>query len=468
MKKYLFILLITASVLDAQAQLPYTQKLFEYDSIMDVSYGTATDYAGNPFVLLADIYKPKNDGNCLRPMIIILHGGAWVAGSKEDPNTVNLSREYAKRGYVVANINYRLGTHKTSNYTMYALCNTNLSAPCAYICDSSEIVRANYRGMQDTKGAIRFMKSRFVEDSTDINNVFVAGESAGAFIALATTFTDNESMKPVDCWEIADAPNPDPDLATYGCIPTSLNLERPDLGSIEGDLNTGIYNSEVQGVGSFYGAVFDLSIFDQASFVKPVYIFHQGSDIIVNYEYGKLLGRMSWECYQQSNICQPYYFYPSAYGGEAMKNYLTNLGETAPPFHADIIYNSEYLNNCFSNGHSIDNLQLRAQNMADLFADKIALSSNNPTTNCDPAGTNIYSQDEMFILYPNPANDIITIESRNVLIGSEYKIYDITAKLIETGIIKSERTIVNLTGYKDGIYILSSENKTKIVFQVIK
>ncbi len=468
MKKYFIILLIAVSTINAYSQLPYTEALYEYDSIMNVSYGTATDYAGNPYILLADIYKPKNDGNCLRPIIVIVHGGAWIAGSKEDPNTINLSREYAKRGYVVANINYRLGTHKTSNYTMYALCNTNISAPCGYICDSSEIVRANYRGMQDTKGAIRFMKSRFAEDSTDINNVFVAGESAGAFIALATAFTDNESMKPVDCGVITNAPNPDSDLASYGCVPVPLNLERPDLGSIEGDLNTGIYNSEVQGVGSFYGAVFDLSIFDQSSFVKPVYIFHQGSDVIVNYEYGRVLGRISWECYQQSNICQPYYFYPSAYGGEAMKDYLTNLGESAPPFHADIIYNYQYLNNCTSNGHSVDNLQLRAQNMANLFADKIALSSNSPETNCDPAGVDFYSNDEVLHLYPNPANETVIIETTKFLIGSDYKIYDITSRLVEVGILESDKTIIDLTGFKEGTYIFSVANSAKTIFQVRK
>lgn len=467
MKKNIILLIFAVFVLKIQAQLPYTQALFEYDSIMNVSYGTATDYAGNPYTLLADIYKPKNDGNCLRPIIVIVHGGAWVGGSKEDINTVRLSREYAKRGYVVANINYRLGTHKASNYAMYALCNTNMSAPCAYICDSSEIVRANFRAMQDTKGAIRFMKSRFAEDSTDINNVFVAGESAGAFIALATAFTDNESMKPVDCGVIADAPTPDPDLAIYGCIPASLNLERPDLGSIEGDLNTGIYNSEVQGVGSFYGAVFDLNIFNQSSFIKPVYIFHQGSDIIVNYEYGRVLGRVSWECYQQSNICQPYYFYPSAYGGEEMKNYLGNLGETAPPFHADIVYNYDYLNNCYSNGHSIDNVQLRAQNMANLFADQIALSSNNPATNCEPARADIGTIYETIKLYPNPANETIIIESSAAFIGSEYKIYNLTSKLIETGIIDSQKIKIDLSDFKSGTYILSAENKTKIVFQVI-
>ncbi len=468
MKKLIYILLLTIIYFNAKSQLPYSEVQFQYDSIMNVPYGIATDYVGNLVTLKMDIYKPINDDNCLRPIIIFVHGGSWIAGSKEDPNLVYLSREYARRGYVVANINYRLGTHKTSNYVMYALCNTDISAPCAYICDSSEIIRANYRGMQDTKAAIRFMKNRHTQDSTDINNVFLAGESAGAFIVLATAFTDNETMKPEDCYAIADAPTPDSDLATYGCIPTLLNLERPDLGSVEGELNTGIYNSEVHGVGSFYGGVFDLSIFDPSSFQKPVYIFHQGSDVIVNYQYGRLLGRISWECYQQSNICQPYYFYPSAYGGESMRNYLSNLGESPPVFTADIIYNSDYLNNCFSNGHSIDNIQIRSQNMANLFADKIALSSNNPETNCASLSSEFHLNNPEIQLYPNPANNLITVKSVAKLFGALYEIHDVTSKIISSGFIESENFTINTSAFPEGIYFFKTGKNTNLSFQIIR
>jgi len=113
------------------AQTPYTQNQFAYDSILNVTYGTATNYAGNPETLLLDIYKPIGDSNCLRPVMIMVHGGAWIAGSKADQNMVYMSRQLAKKGWVVANINYRLGTHKAANYNMYALCNTSFLLPAA-------------------------------------------------------------------------------------------------------------------------------------------------------------------------------------------------------------------------------------------------------------------------------------------------------------------------------------------------
>jgi hypothetical protein len=147
------------------AQLPYALNQYAYDSLINVSYGQDIDYAGNPVDLVLDIYKPKLDSNCLRPIVVLVHGGAWFAGSKEDVYMKLMSREFAKKGWVVANINYRLGTHKAASYNMYALCNNSISAPCGYISDSAEIFRANYRGMQDAKGAIRFMKNRNAIDS---------------------------------------------------------------------------------------------------------------------------------------------------------------------------------------------------------------------------------------------------------------------------------------------------------------
>jgi alpha/beta superfamily hydrolase len=267
----------------AQSQTPYTVEQFSYDSLIDVVYGTAVDYAGNTDTLKMDIYKPVGDNNCKRPIAVVIHGGAWVAGSKEDINCVLMSRALVKRGYVVANINWRLGTHKASSYSMYALCNTGLAYPCAYICDSAEVYRANFRGMQDAKGAIRFMKSRNATDSTDIDNVYLIGESAGGFVALAAAFTDQNSEKHASCFAIGNAPNPDADMSTYGCIPSNNDLTRPDLGSIDGTLHIGTYDASVKGVASIYGGFLDLSILQQVADTPVVYLFHQGSDVVVNY-----------------------------------------------------------------------------------------------------------------------------------------------------------------------------------------
>jgi len=464
MKKTLLLFASAAINLAVNAQLPYTTTQFQYDSLLNVSYGSAIDYAGNSQDLLMDIYKPVGDDNCLRPVIVLIHGGAWISGSKEDPNLVLMSRELAKKGWVVANINYRLGTHKASNYNMYALCSTSISAPCGYICDSSEIYRANFRGMQDAKGAIRFMKDRFVIDSSDINNVFLAGESAGGFVAFAAAYTDQVSEKSADCFAISDAPVPSANLATYGCIPVNNSLSRPDLGSIDGTLNTGMHDATVKGIGSFYGGALNLPMFQQVNDTPVVYLFHQGSDVVVNYDYGYLLGRTSWECYAQTNLCQSYYFYPLAHGGKSIDQYFQSLGGSAPTYQADIIENYSYLNNCFSNGHSIDNLTLRLQHMTDLFAATIDLSGNDPATNCITNGVNDLHFIAPISLFPNPANDQLTLHLSGNKDTIPFTITDAFGKTMFNGELQGENTLIDVSHLSKGLYLLQlKDNKTPLV-----
>ena len=43
-----------------------------------------------------------------RPLIILAHGGSFIAGVRANPSMVSLGEAFAKRGYVVASISYRL------------------------------------------------------------------------------------------------------------------------------------------------------------------------------------------------------------------------------------------------------------------------------------------------------------------------------------------------------------------------
>jgi acetyl esterase/lipase len=452
--KTIFLYFLVAFGFSVSAQLPYTQEIYSYDSLTDVVYGTAVDYAGNTDTLLLDIYKPAGDANCLRPAIVLIHGGAFVGGSKSDADLVYLSRRLAARGWVVANINYRLGNHKTSNYTMYALCNPNISAPCAYVSDSSEVLRASFRAMQDAKGAVRFMKERHAIDSTDTGNFFLAGESAGGFTALAAAFTDRPSEKPADCFVLPDAPAPDPDFASYGCTPFPLSLARPDLGSVDGTIHLGNYDARVKGVGNFFGGVFNLDLFTQQADTPVVYLFHQGSDVIVHYGQGPVLGRISWECFAQTNLCQSYYFYPEAYGSEGIRQYFDSLGTAAPSHVSEIVYNYDYLNNCFSNGHAIDNIQLRLQHMTDFFAPAIAATGNDPLINCLNLPAESAGERKLVMVYPNPAEDILNVVIDAGVTGSDYSIVDQLGRVVRSGSLPSFRNRIDIGSLRAGLYYI--------------
>ncbi len=67
----------------------------------DVVYGQVGDH-----LLLLDLYLPTQPSEKRRPCIVVIHGGAWRGGKKEDLQF--LAVRLAQRGYVAACLSYRL------------------------------------------------------------------------------------------------------------------------------------------------------------------------------------------------------------------------------------------------------------------------------------------------------------------------------------------------------------------------
>src|SRR5688572_21472720 len=44
------------------------------------------------------------------PILMVIHGGGWMAGNKSDPAFMNAAQLFRNAGYAVVNINYRLST----------------------------------------------------------------------------------------------------------------------------------------------------------------------------------------------------------------------------------------------------------------------------------------------------------------------------------------------------------------------
>jgi acetyl esterase/lipase len=80
-----------------------TTNLFGYRIANEESYGEATT------TLKMDIYQPTGDTNTNRPVIIFAFGGGFVNGSRTENSMVKLCQAFAKRGFVTASIDYRLG-----------------------------------------------------------------------------------------------------------------------------------------------------------------------------------------------------------------------------------------------------------------------------------------------------------------------------------------------------------------------
>ena len=173
MKKKIFLNLIAVLVLIAQTPLSAQQfitKQFSFKVDSNIVYAQDTNYLGYPEDLIMHIYKPLADNNSQRPLLIYVHGGSWLGGSPNDYYPSQISQEFVKRGYVVASIQYRMGMHTNPIINPGVNCPLIAgAAQCAYVSDSLEVLRANFRAVQDAKSAMRFMKNRGIIDSTCAN-----------------------------------------------------------------------------------------------------------------------------------------------------------------------------------------------------------------------------------------------------------------------------------------------------------
>ena len=232
-------------------QTRYIDEVF--DSVVkteDVVYANSPDL---PFLFLfewntndidldMDIYEPEGDTLESRPLILFFHSGAFFSGNNELNDMVDLSIASAKRGYVAASVNYRLGLNVLSTY-------------------SGE--RAVYRGMQDASAVIRYFREYHDLYNIDPNKIFIWGSSAGAFIGLHLAYSDDDERPE----------------STFG------GSNDPDLGCIDCVGNNYLHNSKPNAVVSCWGAIGDLDWIEQENNI-PSIMFHGTSDLVVPHDAG--------------------------------------------------------------------------------------------------------------------------------------------------------------------------------------
>lgn len=103
-----------------------------------------------------DLFLPEKGENL--PLIVWIHGGGWVGGSKENPPALG----FAKNGYAVASINYRFSQHA--------------------------IYPAQ---IEDCKAAIRWLRANAAKNRINPDKIGVWGASAGGhLVALLGTTGD--------------------------------------------------------------------------------------------------------------------------------------------------------------------------------------------------------------------------------------------------------------------------------------
>lgn len=168
---------LSITILHAQdpcASGRYAESVFtQFNLTSNITYGQNNNWANSNTTLKLDFYEPTNDSLTARPLIIWVHGGSFIGGSKTDPDVKTLSERFAKKGYACASIDYRLGF---------------------FPFDSTNAIKAVVRAVQDLKAAIRY----FYKDAQtsnifkiDTNHIFIGGSSAGAITALHVAYLND-------------------------------------------------------------------------------------------------------------------------------------------------------------------------------------------------------------------------------------------------------------------------------------
>ena len=239
------------------AQIPYNHRYTQlvFDEIVvetNVVYGNAPainfpyldESNTSPQDLLMDIYSPVGDVLEFRPAIICVHSGAFVSGSKEADDMVAFCDSMAHRGYVTASMDYRLGMN---------------------VFSSSSSTRAVYRGLQDGRTAIRFLKENALLYGIDTNNIYLLGSSAGAYVGQHNYYLDTEDERPPE---------------------TYLS---PDLGCLDCSGNDFEHNGGANGLVALWGALIDTNLIISSD-TLPVFLAHGTADATVPFGYGSAFG----------------------------------------------------------------------------------------------------------------------------------------------------------------------------------
>jgi hypothetical protein len=183
------------------------------DSINAIAYGSAMNIKGSAETLLMDLIFPQGDTMKKRPLVIFIHGGGFQNNSRKGSYSAMVCQGFAKRGYVTATIDYRLGIENQKSNDDYA--------------------NALYRAQQDGRAAIRFLKKHATQYGIDTNQVFLTGSSAGSKTALAIAYMDEAEL------------------------PAGINKAK--WGPLEGTGGSEGYSSKVHGVMNAWGAMIDFN-----------------------------------------------------------------------------------------------------------------------------------------------------------------------------------------------------------------
>lgn len=388
----------------------------------DVTYAVAQRWPSTVAdTLKMDFFAPRQQDDSLnqRPFILLIHGGAFLSGRKSDMHYQCM--EYARRGFVVATMEYRLGWNCTA---------TDLLGVCV-LCQGEKykLMTATYRAVQDARAALRYVYANATNYGIDTAWLFIGGESAGSITALHTAF-----------WSQVEADS----FASFASA---------QLGLLDTSGNQLPIGYSLKGVIDNCGAVSRDSVVLNNGNI-PVVSFHDENDCVVPTGVGQVI----------SCVCQSFYW---AWGSSAIHQIMDHAGLCT---ELNLVPLS--LNHC---SYPTWNLVRHSS----CFLKRIMCGqcsstfSNNTSTPafCDSMKTNIASlpnfkvgEEQPLLYYPNPSDGEVTFDLSNYTSAFplSVKVSDASGKMIaiERG-IETVRYRPTFHLRKSGIYLLSFSTSDK-------
>lgn len=117
----------------------------------------------NTSKLKLDVYLPKGDCKKTYPAVLLIHGGGWLTGSRENERV--MAQHLALNGYVGISVSYRLGFEATYP-----------------------------AGVNDLKDAIVWIRKHAKKHHINPDKIAVLGASAGAQLAALIGVTPNSPL----------------------------------------------------------------------------------------------------------------------------------------------------------------------------------------------------------------------------------------------------------------------------------
>lgn len=214
-------------------------------------------------------------------------------------------------------------------------------------------------------------------------------------------------------------------------------------------------NCQVQS--HFFGAIDDIGIWNRALTQQEISDLYNGCQLSVNNQ----------PINQTVNTNNNAQFVLSSSDPGATYQWQTDLGVGFQNLNSVGQYSGTTTNTL-----TVSNVTMSNNNQP--FRCIISSSSCSDTSNVavltvnNNVGINETIQENLFSVFPNPAQNVINIKIDSQLIGSVYSIYDSTGRIVLTGKLNSDNTTIELDKLSGGSYLFSVGENMKQALKIFK